>query len=437
MPVVTRTNLCMNPSFEAGITGWTAFGTTPPTLSQSAAQALNRTHSLLITWGTNTSTIQGPQYSMTGLTVGQQYTVSAQVYTPAGGARLVAAVAGIGLGGASSTSAGIWSQVSITFTASTTSHTLQFWTTAGTTSGQLTYLDAVLIEQAPVAASYFDGASSGCQWTGTADLSTSQQLAGPLSISTSVDLVNEPPRVAIFVSGAPGATAQIMRTDPDGAMRPVRGGDPAPLTVGQWIGYDYEMPYGAPTTYTVVPSDGSANAFVATAAVATTQARLIHPGQPSLSIQIRGIKRGDRSYASGAALFEPVGRQYPVVITDGQRKSATYQLTLRTALSVDASAMKAILAGCVPLLLQAVYPFTIASLWHYLSIDNVTEGEVTTRFGDPLRVWTCDVTEVDRPAGGIAAQRTWSDVLAEAGTWSDLMSKYRTWAGVLTGVPGT
>lgn len=440
MPTVTRTNLCTNPSFEAAITGWSAFGTTLPTVARSTLQSSDRTASLLITYGTNASSIQGPQITIAGLTSGQQYTASAMVYTPAGGARLVIAVAGIGLGSASSTTIGIWSRVSITWTATASSHLLQFWVpSGGTTSGQQAFLDAVLVEQSPLAAAYFDGASSGCVWTGTADLSTSQQLSGPLQITASNDLVNEPPRNALFVSGAPGTTVQVTRTDPDGNIRPVRGGDPGTLINGQWPGYDYEMPYGQSVIYTAIPSDGSASAFTTATPLATTQSRLIHPGIPALSMKINGVNRTDRSYAGGSAEHVILGAQYPKTQTDGARKSGKFTLTLRTKTSAENSAITAILAGCVPLLLQLVFPYTTSSAWHYINVNDVTAHEVTRVFGDPKRVWTLECTIVDRPAGGLAAQRTYADVLSDpgVGTYADLTTRYKTYTGLLTGVAGT
>lgn len=438
MPTVTRTNLCTNPSLEAGITGWSAAGTPAPAIAQSAVWAQDRTKSLLITWAAGNTFFPGAAITVSGLTSGATYTFSAYINVPAGNPKvqLIADGSGLLAGSPISATNTPGERLSVTFVATATSHRLLLAPNGTPTAGQLCYLDAILAEQTNVAASYFDGASSGCVWTGTADLSTSQQLSGPLSITTSVDLANEPPRVAIFVSGASGTTAQITRTDPDGGVRPVRGGDPAPLVGGQAILYDYEMPYGATTTYTVIDAGGP-TAFTATAAVATTQARLIHPGQPSLSIQIDGIKRTPRDFASGAAAHPVLGSQYPVVVTDGQRKAAKYQVSIRTQTSTDNANVKAILAGCVPLLLQIVFPFTSVTSWQYVNVDNVTETEVTQRFGDHQRVWTLDVSATDRPVGGIAAQRTWADVLGEVGTWADLTTRYTTWSGVVTGVPHT
>jgi hypothetical protein len=439
MPVVTRTNLCTNPSFEAGITGWTAAGTPAPTIAQSAAQFLNRTKSLLITWAAGSTFLPNAGFSLTTV-VGTQYAVSAWVYVPSGNPAVFLNVGGIGVSGfgATTTVFDAWVQVSLVFTANATSHRISIIPSGTPTAGQICYLDSALMEAAPVVASYFDGASSGCVWTGTADLSTSNQLDGPLSITVNNDLVNEPPRNIIYITGAPGSTAQITRTDADGAIRPVRGGDPAPLVSGRAVVYDYEVPYGVPVTYTVIPSDASANAFVTTTPLATTQSRLIHPGVPSLSVQIFGFHEDTtRGNDSGEAQHVILGRQYPQIITDGQRKSQSYTASVRTTTEVQNVALRAILAGSVPLLLQVVYPFTTSSRWEYLSISHVDERRISEQFGDPKRQFIFQVTVVDRPAGGIAAQRTWADLLGEAGTWQDVLNKYATWTGVLTGIAGT
>ena len=58
-------------------------------------------------------------------------------------------------------------------------------------------------------------------------------------------------------------------------------------------------------------------------------------------------------------------------------------------------------------------------------------GELTS---EPVLL---DVPVVDRPTGSLTSQRTYADLLGEAGTWQDVLNKYATWAGVLTGIPGT
>jgi hypothetical protein len=84
-----------------------------------------------------------------------------------------------------------------------------------------------------------------------------------------------------------------------------------------------------------------------------------------------------------------------------------------------------------------VYPFAPASLWEYVTLPHVDERRITEQFGDPRRQFIFQVTVVDRPAGGVAAQWTWADLLGEAGTRQDVLNKCVTWTGALTGIAGT
>lgn len=438
MPTVTRTNLCTNPSFEVSLAGWVATGNPAPTLTLSTLHEQNRAKAMLITWAAGNSFL--PQAAFTlPTTPGLQYTVSGYVYVPSGNPPVGLVVGSIGLAGFSpaSTLFDQWQRLAVTFTATLASHQVGFCVSGTPAGGEVCYVDSVLMEQANLAAPYFDGASSGCQWTGAADLSTSQQLSGPLSITVSVDTANEPPRYALFVSGAPGATAQVNRTDADGTIRPVRGGDPATLAGTQWIGYDPEAPYNTTPTFTVVPSDGSPSVFVTAPPLVTTQSRLINPGEPGLSMKINGTMRGDRDYPSSAAEHAVLDAKYPRIEADAVRKSGRYQLTLITTTDEEYAALTALLDSQVSLLLQLVQPFTTAAVWEYLAVMDVHEAEASTVFGDPARVWTLDVIVVDRPSGGVTAQRTWADVLAECATWQDVLNKYKTWAGLIAGIPGT
>jgi hypothetical protein len=453
MSVVTRTNLCTNPSFEVSTTGVTAGGSIPPSLATSTAQHSDRAKSLLVTWGTGGFFPQ-ISYTFTAV-VGLTYTVSQYVRVPAGSPAVAVFVQGSA--GAVTTLHDAWERLVKTVTATSTTITVQLLANSAPTSGQTFYLDAILCENAPIAASYFDGAASGCVWTGTTDLSTSQQLDGPLSITVTNDPANSPPRNILFVTGAPGATAQLTRTDPSGAQTPVRSGDPAPLVTGAWVGYDYEAPYNAGCTYTVIPSDATPNAFTAATPLESPQPWLIHPGVPSLSLPVTGILLTDDQSDSGTALHAPLGRPDPIPVSDGARKTPAFQVSFRTGGEIFSfpggftfpgvltfpgaqdqnDALKAILQDSAPLMLQIVYPYTDIAMYRWISIDRVTTARVTMQFGDQQRVWTLDCTEITRPAGGIAAQRTWADLVAECATWQDVMNKFRTWTGVITGIEGT
>ncbi len=178
-----RTNLCTNPSFETNTTGWVASGTPLPTIVQSATQAFVGTQSLKVTSTGAPTSFPGVGYTFTGLTVGATYTCSAYVYlqTPFTGS-VTAVINGVQYFGSATTTIGSWKRISITFTATSTSHTFLLYGN-GFTTGQFFYVDAVLIEQAGSVGSYFDGATTAdaiytYSWTSTANASTS--LATPI-----------------------------------------------------------------------------------------------------------------------------------------------------------------------------------------------------------------------------------------------------------------
>src|SRR6266498_1027327 len=178
-----RTNLCTNPSFETNTTGWAGGGTPLPTIAQSATQAYVGTQSLKVTSPGTPTSFPAAASAMTGLPAGAVYTCSAYVYlqTPFSGS-VTAAINGVQYFGSATATTGSWKRISITFTATSTSHTFLLYGN-GFTTGQFFYVDAVLIEQAGSVGSYFDGATTAdaiytYSWTSTANASTS--LATPI-----------------------------------------------------------------------------------------------------------------------------------------------------------------------------------------------------------------------------------------------------------------
>lgn len=170
----TTINLARNPSLETDISGWGGGGTVPPTLTQSSAQAKFGTKSVLVTWGTD-GFLPLAASTVTGLQVGRTYTASAYVYVPTGSPGVSIALAGVGFG----TVTGLkdqWVRLTYTGVATGTSWEIQFWPTASPTSGQQVYIDGYQVEEGATATVYCDGSQTGCEWDGTANLSTSRRL---------------------------------------------------------------------------------------------------------------------------------------------------------------------------------------------------------------------------------------------------------------------
>jgi hypothetical protein len=70
----------------------------------------------------------------------------------------------------------------------------------------------------------------------------------------------------------------------------------------------------------------------------------------------------------------------------------------------------------------------------YLSIGGVEVESVTNAANIPGWRWTLEVSEVDRPAGGLqgSSAGTWQTVMDNNMAWSDVLGGYDEWSTVLT-----
>lgn len=181
----TRTNLITNPSFETDTSGWSP--SMLASISRSTAQAYTGTASLAL------SAVEGGTlYAMhSGVTVSAGLDYTASAYVKSSVARSAHAVIKwyngttylsetTGTTVATSTSA--WARFSVTGTAPSGATVAKAVLYAGSTGGQEPhYFDAVLMEQASSAGTYFDGSSTGTgktyAWSGTANNSSSTETS--------------------------------------------------------------------------------------------------------------------------------------------------------------------------------------------------------------------------------------------------------------------
>lgn len=171
----TTVNLVLNPSLETNTTGWIPGGSVPPTLTQSAVQALFGTKSLLITWDTG-GFLPLANYTLTNLTVGKTYTASLYVYVPAGDPDVILALGGISFG-TSTALKDQWVRLTLTFTASSpTAHAIQIWPLTSPTAGDLCYVDGFQVEEGSTTTIYCDGDQASSEWDGAAHASSSRRL---------------------------------------------------------------------------------------------------------------------------------------------------------------------------------------------------------------------------------------------------------------------
>ncbi|MEX5711822.1 carbohydrate binding domain-containing protein [Parafrankia sp. FMc6] len=128
-----------NMTFEVDTTGWTPTGGAG--IARSSAQKLVGSYSGLVTWATGATGSQSVTQTYSGLTIGRQYTFYRWVYVPTGGSPAVQIDVTGGATGTTSTATNAWQELSVTITATATSHDVRVRNAASATSGQQVHID--------------------------------------------------------------------------------------------------------------------------------------------------------------------------------------------------------------------------------------------------------------------------------------------------------
>jgi len=187
---ITRTNLCPNPSFETNTTGWA--GTATTTIARITSAFYVGTACLSVTSTSATDTLARVTYDPNStISAGVKITASAYVYNYAGNARQHridircwngAYILSTITGTATTVNVGSgWTRLSVTGTTVTGTNSIDvaIYTQANNPSlSNVSYVDAVLVEQASTALTYFDGNDYKGAWSGTTNNSTSTMVAG-------------------------------------------------------------------------------------------------------------------------------------------------------------------------------------------------------------------------------------------------------------------
>ncbi|WP_073839550.1 phage tail domain-containing protein [Micromonospora sp. CB01531] len=225
---VTRTNLHPNPSVSSDNSNWTSLGGSN---ARSTEQSQSGSSSLKVTcnanlqgWGGNGSTLPGsvaagdPIYGSVYVYPSKDMTVQAGVeFKDAANVKL-----NVVLGTATSVKANTWTRIGTYggIAPANTSHvTVTCYTTASNgaaVSGDVMYLDAMLIEKAASMETYFDGNFSPStiytyRFTGTANASSSERLA-PLAVGQSTS--TDKPYTHCYAEGSAGSRYGRWRTLP-------------------------------------------------------------------------------------------------------------------------------------------------------------------------------------------------------------------------------
>lgn len=248
------------------------------------------------------------------------------------------------------------------------------------------------------------------------------------------DLFNEPPRIELNITGLAGTTVTVTRIDPDGNKSPVRSANPAPLSGGEWVGFDYEVPFGVPVTYSAVSNTGAKDT-VGPVALVVNEPWLIHPGIPMLSRPVNVARLGDRTSDTNQGLHQVLGRTNPIPITDGSRHGEAFTVTLKTDSQFEADALQTLLADSSVLLLQISYPYSESRDYWWVSVGQVTRSPRSQPYVAPQWAWQLPCTVVDIPVGTLQATWTWQDVVDGYATWQDVVDGFPKWRDVVTDSP--
>lgn len=256
-----------------------------------------------------------------------------------------------------------------------------------------------------------------------------------VTVTPTVDLVNNPPRVSLAISANAGeGSATITRLDPSGATVPVRtpDGNPLPISAGSALLFDYEMPYGESVSYSSMASPNTISAGVR---VTASRPWLVHPAIPARSVQIQAFRQGTgikRTRGVRQSVLYPLGRANPLVITDGARHGVTSSLVLLSSSSAYTQAIEALTADGSPLLLNVPVALGFNLTTRYIAIADIDYAPVFDKVFETYFDITLPFVEVDRPAGGSTSQRNLTS-LTTYPTIAALNAAYSSLAAVQAG----
>jgi hypothetical protein len=217
----------------------------------------------------------------------------------------------------------------------------------------------------------------------------------------------------------------------------IRSGVRAPLTAGDWVGSDYEVPLGVQVTYRAdlfdaangVAVEDVASAPMVQPPLATGRIYLHNVSNPGAILSPQVEEMDAMSRESKATVYDVVGRSAPVVVS-ATRSSRTGSLQLLTRTLEERDALWALFEATDVLLLRSSPEYGIGNI--YLVAQNVSEERVTRLGYYPHRRFTVEWVETGSPVGSAltAANNSWQVVTTGASTWEVLMGIRDNWSEV-------
>jgi hypothetical protein len=158
-----------NASFESGVGSWVAAGAAPPSVTASNVRATDGTDSLRLGWPASAGDSR-TNLTVTGtFTIGETYTIAADLYVPSGQPDVFLSVATIG-DSALMTTKDAWVRWSYTFVATGTGHIFRVNRVTGSSSSGNCWVDSVMVQPGSVATDFTtSGPTTRVLFTGYVD----------------------------------------------------------------------------------------------------------------------------------------------------------------------------------------------------------------------------------------------------------------------------
>lgn len=246
-----------------------------------------------------------------------------------------------------------------------------------------------------------------------------------MSLSATYDPVLSRIRLSATLLGAAATRCVFWRTTNNFAQYvTVRGGFPVPVSGQNAHIDDYEFVPGVQMLYRVQSYNASNLTAIATYDVLVTQdldvVWLKVPAAPFLNQPVIVADRSEITRRSRAALFDVVGRTYPVAVGD-VASSQAFTLELVTNTPAEERDMDYLFASGEVIFLQL--PSTVQHFpGGYFSVGDVSRE--TALRASPRRFWTVPLTEVAAPG---------SSVVGSAYTIASMLAEYATISAVIAG----
>ena len=250
-------------------------------------------------------------------------------------------------------------------------------------------------------------------------------------MTTFLDTVHEKARVRIVVTSTEGTLVTVTRIHPSGRRVDVRGMSLQPMSGGQFIGWDYEMPIGVPVIYEAAvydTTDTNTPLDVVDAGSltwTTSYEWLKDPLEPIRNIPVQVADMTEYDYLTPTGVHTVLGRPDPITVGD-VRQAATGSLTLYTDSKEERDRLHYMTSSGHVLLLQSTQDSGIGNMYLAPS-GTLRESRITTLRDEQARLWQIDYQEVGSPVGDGASFVTYQDLESQYTSYGDVDAAFASY----------